>query len=70
MGNSHRCAMTSAQCVGTVVDPGGAKGAMVPQPVEISQKKDGHQRWPHRFHVSWPPTQPLDPMLLNLTEKP
>ena len=35
-----------------------------PSPVEISHKKDSHQRRPHRFHVSCPlPTQPLDPML-------
>ena len=37
----------------TVVDPGGVKGAMAP--VEISHKKDGCQRRPYRFHVSWPP---------------
>ena len=37
---------------------------MPPRPVEISHKKDGCQRQPHRFHVSWPrPTWPLDPML-------
>ena len=24
-------------------------------PVKISHKKDGHRRWPHRFHVSRPP---------------
>ena len=48
-----------------VADPGGAEGAMAPpSPVEISHKKDGCQRRPHRFHVSWPPpTQPLDLML-------
>ena len=28
---------------------------MPPSPVQISHKKDGHQRWPHRFHVSSPP---------------
>ena len=46
---------------------GGAEGAMAPpSPVEISHKKYGCQKWPHRFHVSWPPpppTQLLDPML-------
>ena len=49
----------------SVVDPGGCHGPP-PSPVEISHKKDGRQRWPHRFHVSWPPppTQPLDPMLV------
>ena len=26
-----------------------------PSPVEISHEKDGHQRQPHRFPVSWPP---------------
>ena len=26
-----------------------------PGPVKISHEKDGHQRWPHRFHVSCPP---------------
>ena len=25
-------------------------------PVKINHKKDGHQRRPHRFHVSWPPS--------------
>ena len=31
----------------------GAEGAMAPPgPVKISHKKDGHQRRPHRFHVS------------------
>ena len=39
-----------------VADPGGAEGAMAPPgPGKISHKKDGHQRQPHRFHVSWPP---------------
>ena len=28
---------------------------MAPGPVKISHKKDGHQRWLHRFHVSRPP---------------
>ena len=27
----------------------------LPSPVQTSHKKDGHQRRPHRFHVSWPP---------------
>ena len=26
-----------------------------PGPVQTSHKKDGHQRRPHRFHVSCPP---------------
>ena len=26
-----------------------------PHPVKISYKKEGHWRWPHKFHVSWPP---------------
>ena len=39
-----------------VADPGvGAEGAMPPSPVKISHKKHGHQRQPHRFHVSRPP---------------
>ena len=39
-----------------VADPGGAEGAMaLPSPVQISHKKDGRQRRPHRFHVSCPP---------------
>ena len=29
-----------------------------PSPVQISHKKDGRQRWPYRFHVSWPPPYP------------
>ena len=51
-----------------VADPGGgAEGAMVPPgPVEIGHKKDGRQRWLHRFHVSRPPlTRPLDPLLVG-----
>ena len=41
-----------------------------PSPVEISHKKDGRQRRPHRFHVSCPlPTQPLDPMLIVYRSK-
>ena len=36
-----------------VADPGRGRGAMPPPgPVKISLKKDGHQRRPHRFHVS------------------
>ena len=36
-----------------------------PGPAKIGHKKDGHQRRPHRFHVSRPPplTRPLDPLL-------
>ena len=46
-----------SRTVTAVADPGGrADGAMpLPSPVEISNNKDGHQRWPHRFHVSCPP---------------
>ena len=47
----------------TVVDPWGRRGAMAhPGPVKISHKKEGRQRWLHRFHVSRPPplNQPLD----------
>ena len=29
-----------------------------PGPVKIGYKKDGHQRRPHRFHVSQPPPYP------------
>ena len=50
-----------------MADPGGSEGAMPPPPgpVKISHKKDGHQRWLHRFHVSHPLplTQPLDLLL-------
>ena len=47
---------------------GGGKGAMPPpDPVKISHKKDGRQRWPHRFHVSCLHlTRPLDPLLNDL----
>ena len=31
---------------------------MPPNPVKISHKKDGRQRWQHRFHVSLPPPYP------------
>ena len=43
-----------------VADPGGGvpRGPWPPNPVEISHKKDGRQRWPHRFHVSWTPPHP------------
>ena len=34
---------------------GGRGGHGPPSPVQISHKKDGHQRRPHRFHVSWAP---------------
>ena len=37
-----------------VADPG-ERGTWPPGPVKISHKKDGHQRRPHRFHVSQPP---------------
>ena len=47
---------------GSVADPGGAKAPS--GPVKIGHKKDGHRRWPHRFHVSrLPLTRPLDPLL-------
>ena len=32
-----------------------------PSPVQISHKKDGHQRRPHRFHVSCPSPLPPHP---------
>ena len=43
--------------VSPVADPGGCRGghAPSPSPVQISHKKDGRQKRPHRFHVSWPP---------------
>ena len=34
------------------------RGPWPPSPVQISHKKDGRQRQPHRFHVSWPPPHP------------
>ena len=44
----------------SVVDRGGggARGPWSPGPEKISHKKDGHQRRPHRFHVSRPPLYP------------
>ena len=43
----------------TVADPGGPRGPCPPPgPVKIGHKKDGHQRRPHRFHVSRPPPLP------------
>ena len=38
-----------------VADPGGMPRGPCPppSPVQISHKKDGRQRRPHRFHVSW-----------------
>ena len=40
------------------------RGEGGPRPCKISHEKDGRQKWPHRFHVSWPPlTRPLDPLL-------
>ena len=46
-----------------VADPAGGRGCRgghgpSPSPVEVSHKKDGRQRWPHRFHVSCPPPYP------------
>ena len=39
-----------------LADREGPRGhAPSPNPVKISHKKDGRQRWPHRFHVSRPP---------------
>ena len=39
-----------------VEDPGGRGGhGPSPGPMKIGHKKDGRQRWPHRFHVSRPP---------------
>ena len=64
------CEWTFRQCPGapsedfsvngcfTVVDPGGPRGHGHLGPVKISHKKDGHRRWLHRFHVSWPPQYP------------
>ena len=51
--------------VNTVADPGGGQGDHAPpQPCKKSNKKDGHQIRPHRFHVSRPPpTRPLEPLL-------
>ena len=46
---------------------GGQGGHGPPGPVKIGHKKDGHQRQPHRFHVSQPPfTPPLDLLLIPL----
>ena len=36
---------------------------MPPGSVKVSDKRDGCRRQPHRFHVSQPPTQALDPLL-------
>ena len=61
---NYCCAGTNVigrvHAIGAVADPGGgAEGAMAPpSPVETSHKKDGRQRRPHRFHVSWPPPYP------------
>ena len=35
---------------------GGGEGAMPPDPVKISHKKDGSRIRPHRFRVSWLPS--------------
>ena len=41
------------------MDIQGARGPCPPpRPVKISHKKDGHQRRPHRFHISRPPSYP------------
>ena len=39
-------------------------------PVKISHKKDGHERWPHRFHVSWFPPPPAIPTMESLLLPP
>ena len=44
-----------------VADPGRPRGPWPPSPVEISHKRDGHQRRPHRFHVSCPTPPPAQP---------
>ena len=60
-----------ARCQGTLADPGG-QGAMLPSPppgpVQINHKKDARQRQPHRFHVSCPPTRPLNPLLREIED--
>ena len=66
-GDPH-CGQTDTNECHTVADPGWVPRGpwRPPSPVQISHKKDGRQRRPHRkrFHVSWPPpTRPLDPML-------
>ena len=41
-----------------MISSGSGRGRRVhapPVPVKISYKKDGYQRRPDRFHVSWPP---------------
>ena len=54
----------SKMVVYSVVDPGGPRGHAPQGPVKISHEKDGHRRQPHRFHVSYPVTRPLDPLLI------
>ena len=59
-----QCRGGSRDQVEAVADPGGRGGHGPPGPVKIGHKKDGCQRWLHRFHVSRPPlTRPLDPLL-------
>ena len=57
------CGSVTAKCSALIEENSsgsrGAEGAMAPAgPVKISHKKDGHQRQPHRFHVSRPPPLP------------
>ena len=56
---------TCCKC-GSSGSRGGRGGHAPPGPVKIGHKKDGRQRWPHRFHVSSAPplTRPLDPLLV------
>ena len=61
---SEHCRYVLVQNDSAVADPGVVMGAMLPPvPVKISHKKDGCRRWPHRFHISCPPTCPLDRLL-------
>ena len=57
-----RCSHSSAYGGGGREQGAGSRGHGPPGPVKISHKKDGLQRWLHRFHVSWP----LDPLLSHL----
>ena len=66
LSHSHSYAGSSGSRGGGPRGPWG-HGHGPPGPVKTSHKKDGRQRRPHRFHVSWPPpTRPLDPMLCSL----